>query len=273
MNFTKRGIIAKLAVVAIISTSNAVRGEDVTVQGFDDSIKKSIIYYNSFSNKDTAVADKSKFEVTVQHKPKQSPDKGISGRRGIAIMGKRGLSLKSEKLSAHNTRTYSFWFYFDEKLKQNGKGTFISSNGMGPHKTWNFVSVFVRGATWAGLKDSAGVSQVWGFNKLSGKQKIFDKEFRENYPEKRWHHFALTVDGGEKFSTYLDGKQVAVLTLLKRPLNIDDNLRFVNIAAGWEVLTMIDDLIIFDISLSAEQIKDYYTANHAMLKRTTILSR
>ncbi|MBN2642461.1 MAG: hypothetical protein JXR78_12470 [Victivallales bacterium] len=250
---------------AVVAMATSAVGMDIA--GVSDNLKEHVIYYNSFSEPGKTDVSNVKITKAVLN-GEYDKGNGISGGSYIA-QGNKRISLTSRDLSLDHNRTASFWFKFDEELKENAEGELFYNSGLSPkHKKWNYISVFFKGGPWRALKDSALVTQMWRFENINGIMKTPTRAFRQEYPTGKWHHFVITSNGKD-VTTYLNGKAVSIMNA-SRVLDNDDNLNQINMIDKWPVPIRVDDLLFFDTVLSENQIKSYYDATSALLMRAGI---
>jgi hypothetical protein len=254
----KKKITRKAAagIAAAVMSTTAV---GMNIPGVDEDLKKNIIYYNSFNTPKKHDVSKIKFK-SFRYPKKYVKDAGLSGGAvELPKSSKVGIAAKSPELGFQNNRTVTFWFKLLEKPSKNGSMSMFYLRGRG------FVAAFTRSGPWCGLKQSALVTQMIKLKGIKNSNRIVDRKFAEHYPENKWHFFAITSNG-KTVSTYLNGKLVSSMHA-QRPFNKQDNLSNMNIFEFKSVSVLLDDLTIFDLPLTKEQLKNIYDANDAMLMR------
>lgn len=253
--------IAILALVAI----PLLRLCGEPIPGWSPNVLESLIYYNSFSTRDYS-AKPDLCHVTCDVEPVKSKlnADGISGASVSPESMWPCLSLKSSKLGLLGGRTYSFWFRLNKPLTKNSSLGLIRISGKKGQ-----VSAFARGGPWCGLKDTAGVGQLYvGPNQET---RLFDKQFRKHYSDDQWHHCVLTSDG-RTVKVYLDSILITVMTADKRRLLKDDALDMITLGGENVANVSYDEFCVFDAPLTYDRIKEYYQMMKTLKIRERLIS-
>ena len=71
-----------------------------------------------------------------------------------------------------------------------------------------YISAFARGGPWCGLKDTAGVVQVYSIPGITNINGIYDTHLRDSLSLRKdqWHHTAMVVSAASLVSVFTDGK-------------------------------------------------------------------
>jgi hypothetical protein len=219
------------------------------------SLAPRVVYYHSF---DAAIdrpeinalgAQVSLADVTA------AP--GLAGRAcrfAADRKGKGGLALRGLAMPLHHPWTLSMWWRLDEPMKAESGFHLASMAGKG------FMSNFVAGkGPWCALNGPTFVAQVYNWPGISNINDIY--EGPAWVEPGAWHHAALVVSKGSSVRVYWDAALKADLSLKGRLLAASDLAAYAEFGPRGQSHPMsVDEVMVLDVALEAEQLRDYMTA-------------
>lgn len=215
------------------------------------ALEDRLIYYRSF---DSEKADYDPLALPAISQPRPGP--GWLGAGGLT--SERGhLTLRSEVLSPHQPLSLSVWWSVERELGLN-EGYSLVHFGGGK----GFISLFGRGGPWCALQDTAAVVQVYYLPDIVNVNGIYDTRIRQTLELRPgvWHHAALTFAGGRTVTVYQNGRPVRRVPLQGRTLTAADGLRELTVGSRHGGATLLDELLLWQRTLTDEEIADYHAA-------------
>jgi hypothetical protein len=214
-----------------------------------------VVYYHSF---DTAL-DRPEInalgaKVALGDAALEAGLAGRGCRFAVDRRNKRGLALAGLALPLNRPWTLSMWWRLEEPMKAESGFQLLSMHGKG------FMSNFVAGkGSWCALKEPTFVAQVYNWPGLSNVNDIY--EGPAWVAPQVWHHTALVVSKGSSVRVFWDGALKADLSLRGRLLTSNDVIASAEFGPTGAALPMtIDEVLILDVPLEADALRDYMTA-------------
>jgi hypothetical protein len=185
-----------------------------------------------------------------------APAEGLAGRGYTAPnynVNQTPLSLITPGLSAHRPLTLMCWWRLDAPMAETTCFSLLGLSGSG------FIASFVRGkGDWCGLTQPTCISQVYNFPGIANHNNPWGG--RAWFAPGEWHHVAITVAGAQQVAIYWDGRLRETILIKGRLLREGDTSR-ADIGTSWLYHPMtLDDLIVVDRALTADEIADYVLA-------------
>jgi len=252
-----RGERAATSVLAWVVAVNAAAGASVArdLNYIPPDLERSVVFYHSFEDGITtpeldAVGAKLK-------SPKKLADDGLTGR-AMKIHSreeaKSEFQVRTDALSIHRNVTVSMWWRLDEELKAESCYALMALRGKG------YISSFVRGkGGWCALKRPTFVFQCYNFPDVSNANNVWTGSAWVKPGE--WHHLAMTVSLGSEVCVYWDGALRVRHSIKGRAFRADDKVSTAAFGPTWLYHPMtIDDIMICNRALTADEIKDYVEA-------------
>ena len=182
---------------------------------------------------------------------------GLAGRGcrfNVERKNKRGLALAGLALPLNRPWTLSMWWRLEEPMKAESGFQLVSMHGKG------FMSNFVAGkGPWCALKEPTFAAQVYNWPGISNVNDIY--EGPAWVEPLQWHHVALVVSKGSSVRVFWDGALKADLSLRGRLLTPSDTIASAEFGPTGATLPMtIDEVMVLDVPLEAEAIRDYMVA-------------
>jgi hypothetical protein len=182
---------------------------------------------------------------------------GLAGRGcrfNVERKNKRGLALAGLALPLNRPWTLSMWWRLEEPMKAESGFQLMSMHGKG------FMSNFVAGkGPWCALKEPTFAAQVYNWPGISNVNDIY--EGPAWVEPLRWHHVALVVSKGSSVRVFWDGALKADLSLRGRLLTPSDTIASADFGPTGAAIPMtIDEVMVLDVPLEAEAIRDYMVA-------------
>ena len=222
------------------------------------SFQDRLIYYQSFDSPDGAP------EVNQTGAVPNALELQPAGMRGRCALGAQdtGLHLNSEAFSPHRPFTASFWWALSEDAKIDGIfGLFHLAGARG------FISHFSRGqGEWCALQRPAGILQVYYLDGIANVNGIYEGNLLGKLDLRAgvWHHTAIVIRGASLTEVYTDGAKVFETRNNGRDFAPEDSLHDLRIGSFWGTRAFIDEAMVLQRALSAEEIADYVTAIRQM---------
>lgn len=219
-------------------------------------LENRLLYFHSFAKPEP---DVNALGFESPKKPAVAAE-GFSG--GCAVL-KGELVLQPSKqpgakpLSLDRPLTIGFWWCAPDGLPANAGGGFFSVNCQ-----HGYLSNFIRGGPWCELRDSANVFQVYSFPGMGNYNGIFDYTFRQGVAlgKDQWHCTVLTVSNASEMRLYVDGKLAAEFAARGRSFTASDAVQRLAFGSFPGAGLYVDELMILDVALSAEQVAFCYEA-------------
>jgi len=222
-------------------------------------LENSVLFYESFES-DTP--DSNKLDAAVSRG---------NGERGAGIAGhglrtphsgkkSGGFSLGNLRLPLSRPLTVSMWWRLEEPMLAESNFHLLGLRGQG------WISNFVRGkGQWCGLSRPTCVVQVYNWPNVSNWNGLVGKGTVEHGV---WHHAAITVTAGSHVCVYWDGELRADYTIRGRLFGTEDAVASIDAGSNWLYHPMtIDDVLVLNRALSADEIADYIAAVRALAGR------
>ena len=217
-----------------------------------------VIYYNSFERG----FDQPDINLITARTTGEKGD-GADGFAGKGYRAanqyekKQVLALSSAELTVRKPLTVMKWFRLDASMKEDSCFQLLNLHGRG------WISSFVRGkGEWCALTQPTCISQVYNFPGMSNHHNSWGG--RTWFEPGTWHHVAITVAGGSEVSIYWDGTLRETISLKGRKF-ADGDVSAIDLDPGWLYFPMtIDEVILADRALTAEEIADYMRGARAL---------
>jgi len=179
---------------------------------------------------------------------------GLTGPGFRPAGGKAALTVQQMHWPLTDPITVSMWWRLDEPMQPETGFHLITLAANG------YISNFVRGnGTWCALREPTFVIQSYNFPGISNVNGIGYGDAWVT--EKVWHHVAITISEGSRVTVYWDGRPRSEFALKGRLFATEDVVRSIQWGPHWLGHAMtIDELIVLDRALAAEQVADYVTA-------------
>ena len=222
----------------------------VVSRSLPPSFEDRLIYYQSFDSPDGAP------EVNLTGSVPNPLEPSPAGLRGRCALGDQdtGVHLTSEAFSPHRPLTLSLWWALQEDAKIDGIFDMFSLNGRG------FISHFSRGrGEWCALQRPVGVVQVHGIPGIANVNGIYEGDLLSKLDLRAgvWHHSALVVRGASLVEVYTDGVKVFESRNNGRNFTPEDQLHDLRLGSYWGARTYLDEVVILQRALSADEIAEY----------------
>ncbi len=179
---------------------------------------------------------------------------GLTGYGFRSDSGKAALTVQPMQWSLVKPITVSMWWRLPEPMKPETGFHLVTLGANG------YISNFVRGkGEWCALQKPTFVIQSYNFPGISNVNGI---GYGDGWvTEGVWHHVALTVSEGSRVTVYWDGRLRSEFAVKGRLFGARDVVQSIQWGPHWLGRGMtIDELIVLDRALRAEQIADYVTA-------------
>ncbi|MGD0094683.1 MAG: LamG-like jellyroll fold domain-containing protein, partial [Planctomycetota bacterium] len=191
--------------------------------------------------------------------------KGLTGngyQTGSGPAGKKGaFRLQSAALSAHKPLTVMFWWRLDEPMKEETCFNIFALSG-----NKGYISNFVRGkGEWCGLKEPTYCFQVYSFAGMENWNDVWGG--RVWVEPQVWHHTALVVSGAAEIRIYWDGSLRTLYAPKGRAFRAEDTDRLELGASGNQPPMTLDEVLVLDRALSADEIQRYVVAVRSLAER------
>jgi hypothetical protein len=192
---------------------------------------------------------------------KGSMSEGLTGqayKAANSYQKKKTLELHSPGLSPDKPLTVMLWFRLDAPMKEDTSFQLIKLGG-----PKGYISSFVRGkGEWCALKEPTYISQVYGFPDIRNHHNSWGG--RVWFEPGVWHHVAITVANASEVRIYWDGQLREAIGLKGRLFQLGD-CTYAHLDPNWLYHPMsIDEVIVCDRALTAEEIANYVTAVRAL---------
>jgi hypothetical protein len=224
------------------------------------SLSERVVFYHSFTK--GLLAPEINFlgaKLTVADNPIIT---GLSGAGYMAGSGanarqRGGFVLRSPALSVHKPLTVMFWWRLDEPMQEETGFNVLALRGKG------WISTFVAGkGPWCALKEPTYVFQCYNFEGMENCNDVWGG--RAWFEPGTWHHAAITVSGAAEVRIYWDGKLRTQHAPKKRNFK-EGEINSVELGASGKSPTMtLDEIVVLDCALSAEEIEAYITSTKAL---------
>ncbi|MCX7935739.1 MAG: LamG domain-containing protein, partial [Planctomycetota bacterium] len=220
-----------------------------------------VIFYHSFE------AELGKPEINLAQASirgdQTEPTQGFVGR-GYRMAnqykspnkGNASLMVSSPAFSLHKPITAMLWWRLDEKMKEETCFNLLALLGPG------YISSFVRGkGEWCALAEPTYISQVYDFPGIRNHNNPWGG--RAWFEAGEWHHVAISVSAAAEIAIYWDGVRREIISVKGRPFQEGEGINIMP-GANWLYHPMtIDEFMVIDRALSAEEIAAYVTAARA----------
>lgn len=262
----RRGPIAGLiatfvsAVVAagLAASDPAVGGVEISPWlGIPPAFETRVVYYNGFSRPDgSPEIDRINAEPRCQIAV--TPD-GFLGPGAMIATNDHALHLISPAFSPHRPVSFFLWWALAGQHQPESCFGILHLQGRG------IVSHFSRGkGEWCALQRPAGVFQVYYFPGIQNVNGIYDFDLAAHLdlsPDV-WHHTALVISGASLCELYTDGRLVFSVRIAGR--NFEEADALYDLTFGSPFPMKIDEAMVLNRALSADDVAYYYTATSQM---------
>lgn len=244
------------AVVA--GTDVAGAGEQLSPWlGIPPAFETRVVYYNGFSRADGA-PEIDRIHAEPRCQVAVTPD-GFLGPGAMIATNDQALHLISPAFSPHRPVTFFLWWALAGQHQPESCFGILHLQGRG------IVSHFSRGkGEWCALQKPAGVFQVYYFPGIQNVNGIYDFDLAAHLdlsPD-AWHHTALVISAASLCELYTDGKRVFSVRIAGRNFQEADALH--DLTFGSPFPMKIDEAMVFNRALSADEVAYYYTATSQM---------
>jgi hypothetical protein len=220
-----------------------------------------VVFYHSFES----AVDKPEVNL-IQGQvrgEKTEPVAGLNGRGYKAPNSyekRTPLQLSSPALCPHKPITAMLWFRLDAAMKPETSFQLLRLGGRG------YIASFVRGkGDWCALKEPTYISQVYDFPGVTNHHNSWGG--RVWFEPGEWHHVAITVAGASEVRIYWDGK-LRENIVIKGRLFREGDVTWAHLDPNWLYHPMsIDDVVVADRALTADEVGDYVTAARQLAAR------
>lgn len=175
---------------------------------------------------------------------------------GFAVTERSGgLGLAQLNWPLTRPLTAATWFRLDQPMKEE---TGFHLLGMWSAK--GYISNFVAGkGPWCALTKPMFVIQMYSFPGISN---VNGLDYGDGWlADKQWHHVAITVSEGSRVRVYWDGRPRSDFTTKGRLFEARDALKEIHFGPNGAGLPItVDELLVLDRALSAEEVRDYVEA-------------
>lgn len=244
------GVLMRGMTTAIAAESDAT---DERYLYIPPSWGEHVVFYDSFSRE----TEKPEIPlprgrvVNGQHGDRVA---GLTGSGFRPTGGKAALTVQQMHWPLAKPITVSMWWRLDEPMQPETGFHLITLAANG------YVSNFVRGkGPWCALQKPTFVIQSYNFPGISNVNGIGYGDAWVT--EKVWHHVAITISEGSRVNVYWDGRPRSEFAVKGRLFGPNDAVRSIQWGSHWLAHTMtIDELIILDQALGAQQVAEYVTA-------------
>jgi hypothetical protein len=255
----------RLAVCALIWLMAGVPGigQAAPADGFfylPPNLADRVVFYHSFG-KGLKTPDLNLIGASLTL-AENTPAPGVVGPgymsgSGTVARAKGGFRLHSPALSPHRPMTVMLWWRLDEPMREEKGFGVIALRGKG------WISTFVAGkGPWCALKEPTYVFQCYNFPGMENCNDVWGG--RAWFEPGVWHHAAMTVSGAADIRIYWDGKLRTQYAPKKR-LFQEGEIDSVELGASGNSPAMtLDEIVILDRALGAEEILSYMTAVNAL---------
>jgi len=179
---------------------------------------------------------------------------GLTGNGFRPTDGKGTLTVQQMHWPLTQPITVSMWWRLDEPMQPESGFHLITLAANG------YVSNFVSGkGPWCALKEPTFVVQSYNFPGISNVNGI---GYGDGWvTAKVWHHVAITISEGSRVTVYWDGRPRSEFAVKGRLFAAEDAVTSIRWGPHGPGSTMtIDELLILDRALRAEQVAEYVTA-------------
>lgn len=169
--------------------------------------------------------------------------------------------VSSPAFSLHKPLTAMLWWRLDEPMKEETCFDLLALTGPG------HVASFVRGkGEWCALREPTYISQVYNFPGLGNHNN--PRGGRAWFEAGDWHHVAISVSTASEVAIYWDGAQREIIAVKGRAFVEGEGLNIMPGANGLYHPMTIDEFMVIDRALTAEEIASYTTAMRALTARS-----
>jgi hypothetical protein len=182
---------------------------------------------------------------------------GYMAGSGTAAKKKGRFVVHSPALSVRKPITAMCWWRLDEPMKEETGFGVLALRGKG------WISMFVAGkGPWCALKEPTYVFQCHNFEGMENHNDV--QGGRAWFEPKVWHHAAISVSGASDIRIYWDGRMRNQYVPKERILEEGDinSVEFGD--SGDNPAMTLDEIVILDRALSADEIQAYVTAVKAL---------
>jgi hypothetical protein len=238
-------------------------GQAASADGFSylpPSLTDRVVFYHSFA-KGPKTPDLNLIGATVT----AAENDGVQGLAGPGYMAgsgaaarkKGGFVLRSPALSAHKPLSLMFWWRLDEPMKEETGFNVLALRGKG------WISTFIAGkGPWCALREPTFVFQCYNFEGMENCNDVWGG--RAWFEPKVWHHTAITASGAADLRIYWDGNLRTQYAPKKR-LFREGEINAVELGPSGNGPAMtLDEIVLLDRALGAEEIVAYVTAVKAL---------
>ena len=220
--------------------------------GIPAAWEERVVFYDGFERHD-GQPEFNPAGLRARMPPRSGPG-GILGCAGMPTEDHRTLVLSGPILSPHRPVAVSFWWSVREPVKvSSGFGLWHLGGGRG------MCSLFARGGPWCGLRDTAGVFQVYYLPGIHNVNGIFDRHVRRTLELEpgAWHHAAVVFTAGSRAEVYVDGRRVFETRLRGRAFTVEDGLTRMEFGSAGGVPVALDEVMVLNRPLTAVEIDEY----------------
>jgi hypothetical protein len=223
------------------------------------------IFYHAFTkgaDKPEINAAKATIEVQAAALADGFTGRGLATRPVEGRQQSHGIRMVSPAFSVHRPLTVMFWWRLDAPMKETtGFGLIAIHNHGGRHD--GYVSNFVAGkGPWCGLKEPTYISQLNGFPGLTDRNMPWGERVWSEPGQ--WRHLAMTVTGARQIDIYWDGQHREMFQAQGRLFVEGDTNAIMLGPDGYQVPMTLDEIVVLDRGLTADEIAGYRTASRAL---------
>jgi len=255
----KRLVCALVSLVAAISDWSQAAPADGLFY-LPPDLANRVVFYHSFA-KGLKTPDLNLMGAALTL-AENDPARGLNGAgymagSGAAARNKSALLLRSPALSLHKPITVMFWWRLDEPMKEETGFNLAALRGKG------WISTFVAGkGPWCGLREPTYVFQCYNFEGMENCNDVWGG--RAWFEPNVWHHAAIAVTGAADIRIYWDGKLRTQYAPKKRIFK-EGEIDTVELGASGNSPAMtLDEIIVLDRAIGADEIIAYMTAVKAL---------
>lgn len=172
--------------------------------------------------------------------------------------GQQDFTLRGAALTVQKPLTVMYWFRLDAPMTEITNFSLIRLIGTG------YIANFVRGkGEWCALQYPTSIMQVYNFPGITNRTDPWDKR-RVDFVAGTWHHVAMTVSNAAEIDVYWDGQLRTRHVAKGRSFHDGDvNQALLGCGGLYHPMTL-DDVIVIDRALTADELADYQRACDGM---------
>lgn len=257
----RRGLLPMMLTAAVLAPRAALAADDAALLLLPPAYDGRVLVYHSFS-KGAKKPELNTAKATVEAEGGAVAE-GFTGR-GLALRPAKGanspqsIRLVSPAFSAHRPLTVMLWWRVDAPMRET---TWLGLLKIGNHRGRHdgYIANFVAGkGEWCGLKEPTYISQLQNFPGLTDRNMPWGGRVWSEPGQ--WRHLAMTLSGARQVDIYWDGRHREMFQAKGR-LFVEGDTNALIVGPEWHQFPMtIDEIVVLDRALSAEEIADHRRA-------------